>query len=1114
MESAIYNYSNFFNDDGGFDKIRSDFDKLGDDLIKKAKEIQSKIKLFDANDVDSLKDYESQTEMLTKAFKKYGDAKESINKVEKAFKDAQEQSTKTTDEQIESLAKLDKELNKYQTDLKELNKLGTKNGKVVKDVNKERVEAQLQIKKVRKAIQQQQKEIIKGNELSRKEQKLLKAKINLEKEEVRTIDDVRERISALRTVVQSLDIETQAHQIKTFNDEINELTELLKDNSDEFIQNKINIGNYEESILNALKGTNLFSTNIAVLDSALGSVTDALFATKEEIETMEKALDANSDALKRFTIAFGKLNKTLKASIIGIVLVAVAALGSAFGNTRAGTIRLEKALESFNSVLSTVGQTAKRVFVGIFQSLELLINQIGDRSIGDLIKDALTGDLQTETFGILAGTIKNTFDDVVDIIESGSDAVVKGLENIDKAFKLEDKIRRLNQEIEKLNGELSITQSIADDSTKSLATQLLANQKALELSEEISRRQLEIAKSELELANEKVKQNILSNGVEAKNIDLSQKGESFAKATLNLAERRGSQLEISNDLVEAQQQALLEVIKVENDLNLTKEENARKQREIQRDLFEQNLDLLIDLIDTEKNLSEQFVNDATKNFQRRVQEFNRFLIVFRQNAQKELDEFTKFAQQTGLDLDFQIDFKEDGSFELFVNDQVLAIDNIVELNKQLQNLGINEITINRFREFIIESRNGVKDFKDLNKELTLTGIKVKELNDDIKISGKELKDLNELNDRIKTLQERSRQNVSSSDRQKILDEITQLEKEKTEIVEFAEFQRLFARKDAIDAELATVQEGSEREKELLLERLSIEKKLIDDDATERINQAKKTNEKIIDEEKKLADELRRILDSVLDKVLEIARERTKSAEDQVDKQQSAIDRQQALAERGLTNTLAFEQRELRKRESELIRRQEQERRLEQIKAVYTSYNNYASQGDPNPILKALKDFAILRAVEASFEQGGIVGKDGFTHVRTNSKGVTLGQSHNGNNGGVLALHQGGEGFFSREEMANIGEDTFYQIKQQARTGKIDSDFIANQRRSFVKAVPVDTTNHQLISEVREMKKAISSQPHETLRVPEVVDGVLKFQHEISKKGKTTRNTYIIKKKKF
>ena len=40
MDSILFNYSEFFNDDGGMDKVKSDFAKLGDDLISEAKRIK------------------------------------------------------------------------------------------------------------------------------------------------------------------------------------------------------------------------------------------------------------------------------------------------------------------------------------------------------------------------------------------------------------------------------------------------------------------------------------------------------------------------------------------------------------------------------------------------------------------------------------------------------------------------------------------------------------------------------------------------------------------------------------------------------------------------------------------------------------------------------------------------------------------------------------------------------------------------------------------------------------------------------------------------------------------------------------------------------------------
>lgn len=1114
MESVVFKYSDFFNDDGGFDKIRSEFDQLGNDLIKKAKEVREKTKLFDVDSSDGIKDAEKQAESLVEAFEKYGKAKEDINKIEKEYQKQLKKVSQTQETQIEQLVKMDSELVTLRKRLKTVNAEEKSGNKTAKEASEIRVDLNLRIKDLTTNINKQQKEILESNKLSTKEQKLLKAKLVLDEKQIKTLDDVRERMSALRTVVQSLDYKEQADQIKAYNDEINDLTETLSENSDKFIQAKINIGNYEESITNALKSSDLFKTGIGGLDAVLVGVLGLFILSKKELQEMEESMDGNTNAVKKFAVAFGKLNKVLKASIIGVVLVAVGALASAFGNTRAGAVRMEKVMASLSSAFATFGKVSSKIFSGLGNAFIIMFE--GFDRLGKLsFKDIITGNLNIgDLFGDPSkqfDNIKKTFNDVVDLVKNGSDAIVEGLDNIDRAFKLEDNINRLNQEIERLNGKLQVAQIRAGDATKSLRAQLLANEESLVLTEKISEKQLEIARQQLELANEKVKQSIKANGVEANNINLGLQGEAFAKATLDLAQKRGIELEIANDLVDEQQKALLDVIAVENDLQITREENGKIQREINRDIFEQNLDLLIDLIDTEKNISEAYVNDVTNNFKKRINEFNRFIVSFRNNAQKELDEFTKEASNLGLDLDFQIQYDENGDFEVFINDTKLATDNIIELNEQLQSTGMNEIDINRFREFIIEARNGVRDFRLLNKELVLVGINVKEISENVYVTEDELNALDSLQEKINKLTEAQRNATSSKERDAIAKQIVELEKQKNAITEFAEQQRTQNRINAINEELATVEDGSQRYYELLQERLDLEKQIREKGIDEALAKQKEGNKKALEDYKKFADDVRQVLDLVLDKVLEVNQKRIDSAEDQVDQQGELIDTQQARAEAGLENTLAFEQRELGKREAELIKRQKQQERLEKIKALYTSYNNYSSQGETNAISKALRDFAILEAISASFKEGGITGIDG---VKTNRHGVTVGKSHDRNGmGGNLAWHERGEGFLPKEAVDNIGHSNFYKFRKMALNGNIDSDFFSKQRKEFVQTTNMILTDPKLHNELRQVREAVENKPVPNWNLGEITKGTFSVVESVVKKNSTKRNHYVIKKPK-
>ena len=261
--------------------------------------------------------------------------------------------------------------------------------------------------------------------------------------------------------------------------------------------------------------------------------------------------------------------------------------------------------------------------------------------------------------------------------------------------------------------------------------------------------------------------------------------------------------------------------------------------------------------------------------------------------------------------------------------------------------------------------------------------------------------------------------------------------------------------------------------------------------------------------KKLAEGIKEIMTQVAEQVENQLSRAIQATEKAIAKQDKLIEEQRRRAEQGLSNTLAFEQREKAKKEAELIKQQKKLERLQKIKAIYTSYTNYANQGDKNPILKALRDFAMLETITASFGEGGIVGIDGVEKVRT-SRGITLGRSHKMNKG-ILAYHEGGEGFLSRREVQNIGVDNFYKFKEMARLGILDQNFFTKQNKAVIinEKSSVDITG--VIKELKEVKKAIKSNQTQTIDLVEVVNGVMQFTETITKGNKVIRNQYKINK---
>ena len=264
-----------------------------------------------------------------------------------------------------------------------------------------------------------------------------------------------------------------------------------------------------------------------------------------------------------------------------------------------------------------------------------------------------------------------------------------------------------------------------------------------------------------------------------------------------------------------------------------------------------------------------------------------------------------------------------------------------------------------------------------------------------------------------------------------------------------------------------------------------------------------------DKWKKFGETIKSVMLQVAEEIERTLQAAVKAAESSVNEQQTQVDKQRARAEAGLLNTLAFEQRELRKRESEVIKQQKRLERVQKVKALYSSYTANSSQGDGKGALtKTLRDFAILEAISASFGDGGVV------EDRLPGNGIFQGQSHQGNKKGIPILVEGKEGIFSASEMNNLGKDNFYKMKEMAGMGKMTPGFFSKQRKSIERPVAVASSNHQLINEVAKMRKAFANRPHEKLDVEGLVSGAMKFTHSITEKGKTINNKYIVKKNRF
>lgn len=1148
MAEAIIKYSRLIEDDGGFDALRKELDLLGDDLKKKANELKGVFTFVDPNNNKDVEKLQSEIDELKSAYKELAETNKLLQKTQKQYQQTTKKDTELNSKATKSLVELEKKLNQYKLDLKELNTL-QKLGKVsTEDAIKQRVQLKLKIKETSAEYNQEQKEIIASNKLTKKQKDLIQAQITLQEKRIDTMDEIHERMKALRIVIKATNISTQEGKdaVAEMNEEINELSQVISENSDKYIQNKINIGNYKESVIEALEETDIFKTNIAILDNTMGKLLGML-------KKNTKAVNANTLATKKNTKAVGGMRKAwkllgnvMKASVIFLIIGALLSLFAVFKQGRAGVIKTEKAMAVFNATVKVVINTLADFGTGLiqwisslgssFSNLSLWFEKLGAKMELFLQKSKFWSDNENDVAKLekrIAQLDKqmeenskngqkkakegwekmaNAITGYKDRLNDAKSSISTSFKAIADSFKIADRIRRARLELLDLRKELTALEIASDDSTTGLRTQLEATRLALIKGQEVFAKEEEIAKMQLSLANAKARADLASAqtsiGASATRVLAIKDELLFAKELLRLNQNLAVEKNpLDDSLLEDQQQALQAYIEKTNEFEAYKLQSAKKEREIKRDLFEQDLDLLIDLIDRDKTLSEQYVNDISKNFKSRVAEMQNFFKKFAKTTQQELDLFTRTAKDQGLDLQFKIEYNDDGSFKVFMGDQELALDNVKKLNEQLQGAKLSEISINRFREFVLETKAAQKDFKDLNKMLAETDRRIKELSGESVINQDELDAIRKINAEYDKLNKGG--DLSKKEKQVIIKKIEELEAKKKRIQDEAEEGRLRNRISAIDRELKAVEKGSERQIELSKERVEIETQLEE----KKYDKMKEGLDKVINTKskfEKFADELKEIFNQVLDAYVEVAQKQVDATEDRVDKQDEMVDRQRERAEAGLSNTFAFEQRELAKREAERVKAEKKLERAEMIKSLWTSYTSNSSNKDvKNPVLKTLKDFAILRAFTASFGDGGLVADK----VPTDGRGITRGRSHQGRMGGIPVLVEGNEGFFSGREVSNLGKDNFYALKEMAGRGPIGKNVFKRQRQGFEQVVD-EFNDRRIVQKLDDVKDAIKNKPEHSLDVAEMVQGMLHLVETTKTGNKTVRNHYKIKRPKI
>jgi hypothetical protein len=271
--------------------------------------------------------------------------------------------------------------------------------------------------------------------------------------------------------------------------QIEGITNKLKENESAVGDNRRNVGNYSQSIQDALGNVTIFGTNLGGLTQSFQQTKEATLAHIEALVVTEGVQKAHTAATNSQTAAQKALNiatlagkvamnvfkLALIATGIGAFVVVVGSLVAYFKSTEEGAMKLKVIMAALGSVTANI--TSKfaefgKIIFDSFNSIKELKIQDVFKSIGDAIQNNITN--RIEAFGlagkaiakIFSGDIKEGFKDLANSVAQGATGIEDPIGKVQAAG---EKVVQLYEDgKEAVKG---FAEEIAADTQKAIALQ-------------------------------------------------------------------------------------------------------------------------------------------------------------------------------------------------------------------------------------------------------------------------------------------------------------------------------------------------------------------------------------------------------------------------------------------------------------------------------------------------------------------------------------------------------------------------------------------------------------------------------------------------------------------
>ena len=941
-------------------------------------------------------------------------------------------------------------------DIEDLNKVLKISNEQVKNRQKADQEA-LKIKKqLTNATDEEVKGRLRFQKAQRDQKNLLQAEITLQEKQIKTLKGLREQNKALKVVRDSLDFDDDADEIERLNDQIEENTEKLQNNSDSFAAAKFDVGKYREEVGKAIQDNLDLTKNFSLLDFAMGIVIKRFTKATEEQQD-------NEEQTKETTKAAEAQTKTLKrlGKVVGVIAAVAATVGfllKEFKSSREGAKLFEKTVaRAFAAIKASASFAIDFIKIKFTEwsasisnaglKLSLLVEETKDffntTSEGTDKINSLTKEIEKNNKA--AEESSKALQELYgrDIIENLNDVDQTVSALIDNQFALADATKKANIEIAKQASIEERLLSIADNDTKGFNERQANRSKLLDIlnSENSSAAKAQrLAKQQLDLNRQAVV------------LELKKKGISEARINQLLSESSLTKALIADQSTLARLDVnVLDEI-AESEVNFIEKSKERSQQlldvnetlsKLLFDEVEQRVDFLIDGNDQIKTSNEVLINDETKNLALR-----RALLV---ETQSIISEANKNVQA-------EIARTVDG---LSGADIAQAFDEAIspeDLNERLKDLGLAEIPINRLLELFREIQTQTRDFAATSKVITQAEKDAIELRKDIEaqtvaLSGSELSNQEDFNKKIKQLEQ----------------------------------DRFDNKVDLLEKEIALSDQGSlsklKKEKELNDLLIGEEKRRIDEE------QALKEKEKKKEEEnnKFIRETAIKSTTAVLNNALDASQKKQDLLNEEISEAQSRESELIALS--ASTNSQVSQlaadslasQREIeREKTQELEKEKRKQIALETVLAGLQAYG--ANAGQPNAAGKTIVDVGVLLAGLSSLSSFDV----GTDRIDANGKGVD-------GKGGNLAITHPNEMILQEDLVEKMGFPSRYDVADVFTRYK-DGDLIDKEGAVMPVVISQKTDNSDLVREMKATRKEIKNiNSGDKSAVFDAVEGAIKYK---------------------